>query len=133
MRSNWQTYKTKSMTANMLHTLLFMALLLMVGCKDYDEDDALESYRQDNPEILVKETSALRLQPEDFTANAYDGMIVTDKPWDGLSPTALSIFHVLAKTMGGIFDNFIAGQVPALDKLFEAKAGGPDREVTSGR
>ena len=123
MRSNWQTYKTKSMTANMLHTLLFMALLLMVGCKDYDEDDALESYRQDNPEILVKETSALRLQPEDFTANAYDGMIVTDKPWDGLSPTALSIFHVLAKTMGGIFDNFIAEQVPALDKLFEAKAG----------
>ena len=105
-----------------------MALLLMVGCKDIDENHMNVSDGQYGSEMLIAETSSLQMQPEEFINNIYDGMIVTDKPWDGLSTAALSVFHLVGKLMDRIFDNFINEKLPVLDKQFKAETGQSGQE-----
>ena len=105
-----------------------MALLLMVGCKDIDENHMNVSDGQYGSEMLIAETSSLQMQPEEFINNIYDGMIVTDKPWDGLSTAALGVFHLVGKLMDRIFDNFINEKLPVLDKQFKAETGQSGQE-----
>jgi len=116
------------MKKKIIYMVMACTLLLMAGCKDNDKEIDVLPSSQDGRGILIKETGAMQLQSEDFVDNMYDGMLVTDKPWDGLSTTALSVFHVVAKITSTMFGNFIAEQVPALDKQFKAETGSAVKE-----
>ena len=116
------------MKKKIIYMVMACTLLLVVGCKDHGEEINVVPDSQDSSKILIAETGTIQLQSEDFVGNLYDGMLVTDKPWDGLSTAALSVFHVVAKITSTMFGNFITERVPALDKQFESEAGAAGQE-----
>ena len=105
------------------YTVIPVVMLLLVGCKDDDNDnDNWKPDSQDGNEILVAETDGMQFQPEELINFMYNGKMVSEKDWEA-SPAAKSVVRVVVKLLDNAFGNFIDAHTPALDKLFEAEAG----------
>ena len=108
------------MKKTLFYTVIPVMLLLLVGCKDYDND--YSNYPSSNHEILIAETDTMQFQYEDFTSIVNGGRFVSEENWD-FAPAVKNVFRVVVKILNNAFNNFFAEQVPALDKLFQSEAG----------
>ena len=111
------------MKKSIIYFVIPIALLLVVGCKDYNGDVGNTSQSPNNSEILIAETANLQFQPEDFVNIVYNGRIVGEVNKEGVTSTSTSVLNIVVKLLRNAFRIFVDAHTPAMDKLFEAEAG----------